>query len=251
MDVTDVRLKMYLNPRVMRLNEILDILNILCCTFKPENGYNVERRYIVNQCRDIKQLMEYVHLGEYDFAKHIMDNIFVNNDKVDEILKDLFLNGDLYLDDYEENEKESAEIPSKISLCLASEDDDSFKPKIFDFQKAEDYMAYANYNAISYDFIVKMQQKMWEGILDEYLKLDLSDCNAYNMISMYVLEKFDMEFVESIVFGPMKDGKSLSYLKKNVQNWALVNGIIGVPDDINVSFDEENNQVLISFEFNI
>ena len=98
MDVTDVRLKMYLNPRVMRLNEILDILNILCCTFKPENGYNVERRYIVNQCRDIKQLMEYVHLGEYDFAKHIMDNIFVNNDKVDEILKDLFFNGDLYLE---------------------------------------------------------------------------------------------------------------------------------------------------------
>lgn len=250
MKVTDENLKMYLDPRALNLGDVLEILNALCCEFKKEYGYDVDKEALVNHFRNIKEIIPYLHLERYEFAKKMLSKVMQVDEKVDKILKEMFTCFDLWVA-WDDDDIFEAEVPVIENLCLEAETNEKFNPRIFDFKKGEDLEAYANYNVIAYDFIDKMQQKLWDGILNDYLEIDLSNCDLSDVICIESLQKYDMDFIETIVFGPMKDGRFDNFLKENVVNWALVNGLIGATDDVNIIKVYKEEKVLIYFEVNI
>ena len=119
-----------------------------------------------------------------------------------------------------------------------------FAPKIIDFSKSINYNAYTG-QPIAYDFIVKMQQKLWDGILDTYL-------NAYirnEDTDIYSVQRYNRDLIYSTMLFPKEQESNIYFFKENLVNWAMAQGFIVTSDDVNVIDDVKNNAVIIGITF--
>ena len=115
-------------------------------------------------------------------------------------------------------------------------------PKLLIFH----YNAYTQ-QPIAYDFIVKMQQRIWNGILDTYL-------NNYiytDRTSISSVQKYDRDSIYSTMLFPNQILNNIYLFKLNLINWAKAQGFIVNDNCVNVIDDEKNNQVIIHIVFSL
>lgn len=244
MNKNEANVKILVTEGALRLNEILNILNMLRCSLKPDYGIEVDDEKLVDIFRDIPKMSEYIELNELEFAKSMLALIDIKGEKVDEALEEIFSEEEEC--DYEE--KGVLYIPTGESYTTPECENGVFAPRIVDFEEFEGYNAYAGFNTIAYDFIAKMQPKLWNDILDWYLDIDLSDAHARDLISLHCVFEYDKEFIDSINMDALR---SNSVFKRNLRNWGKVTGIFIVDDDVDVIFDYDNDLVIVSIDFNI
>lgn len=237
MKMTDEHLQMLLNPRALKLHSILQILYGL--TTSLDDSIVFEREDLVNVFRDIPTLNKYIYLNDIEFAKAMLSLINVSGENVDRELERIFADD---CDDYDE-------IPIGFTEVIAAEDalGDEFNPKIVDFSKCTNYNVYANSHTISYDFIIKMQSTLWNGILDTYLYDYLNN----DKLNIYSIQKYDEEYIFSIMLFPNESNVNIYFFRENLVNWAMAHGFIVVDNDVNIIHDEKNHEVIIALDFNL
>lgn len=237
MKMTDEHLQMLLNPRALKLHSILQILYGL--TTSLDDNIVFEREDLVNVFRDIPTLNKYIYLSDIEFAKAMLSLINVSGENVDRELERIFADD---CDDYDE-------IPIGFTEVIAAEDaTEKFNATIIDFSKSTNQNPYADNSTISYDFIVKMQQRLWNGILDTYINTEFySDFDT----EIYSVQKYDEELIHSIMLFPNESNVNIYFFRENLVNWAMAHGFIVVDNDVNIIHDEKNHEVIIALDFNL
>ena len=234
MRATDKHLKTLL-PKARRLIDVLEIIDTLVFNLRDE-VIQFEAEVLVEVVRDIPKLNRYVDLSDKEFAKAILEEIGVTGKEVDEGLNDLF---DTDEDDFNLTDDEVEEFIVSVPTGGYEEE---YVCKIVDFSKCTNINAYAGTRVLAYDFIVKMQQKLWNGILHAYIK-------DINSTEIYTLQKFDADYIDSIMLDALKARRDKWTFKQNVISWAFFQGFIGVSEDVNIIYDDDNNQVIVNLDF--
>lgn len=231
-------LKMFFEPRALKLNEILEILDTLIAHFREAYNIQFEAKKLVNAFRNIKDLNRYINLSDAEFSIAMLSLIGVSGKDVSEAVYECFNYTEGSISDIFENGECSTFFIEQMPEADA-------EYKIVDFTKSTDCNAYSGCRAIAYDFIDKMQQKLWDGILDAYLE-------SYDEPGIYTVQKYDNNFINSLILLP-PDGFStnLSFVKENLTNWAFAHGLIVAEDEVNVIYDKDTNKVILSLDFSL
>ncbi len=242
MKMTEESLKMYFNTRALKLGDMFEIMDLLCSNFRSENGYNIDNQELANQFKNLNDLIPYISFSYYDFAEKMLSRVTEITENIKSKLKELMKLYDVSSDD----EISFAKVPLKKYTCAEAETNKDFKPAIIDFERFYDLDVYEKYNVISYDFINKMQHKIWEGIVYAYIEVGASSYNNKKEIKLEAVQRYDENLINSIKFEPSQDRGFLEFLKANIINWALLNNLIEDEREVNVIWDSESNQILIS-----
>ena len=233
MKTSNENLKMLLEERVLRLGDILNIITYTVLALKNDYQININLEKLTEILKSIPTLNKYIHLSDKDFAYQILN------------LTDEFKSEDLknVIDYLFTNDEDFTEEYVSTSLCIRQ--DPNFSPKIVDFSKNNNVKEYDESDPIAYDFIEKMQSKIWNGIIDD-LNKNMQKCGS----STYTVQHYDKDLINSLILHPeqYKYGlyPSSHFLKKNIINWAMVNNLIITEDDVNVFVTDK--EVLISIE---
>ena len=219
MKLNDPHIQMLVNPRALKLNDVLEIVDLLLdLPAEIENIRDTEiddlefARKLVDNIRDITKLNQYIGLSEIDFAKKLLAECGYMGDDIDKIVESQIEN------DYENDED--------------------------DFSKSNNFNAYTEH-PIAFDFFVKMQQKLWNGILDTYLNDYIDTCNT----RINSIQRYDTDLVDSIMLFPNETKINIYFFKQNIINWAMAHGLIVNEDEVNVIDDTQNKQIIVNIEF--
>ena len=243
MKLNDSHIQMLVNPRALKSNDVLEIINAMLylkediVIFKKNLVDDVEfEKDLVEAVRDINVLNKYITLSEVDFARKLLEVSGYKKYVSDEAVESLF---------EEDREEDVDEFPiSFTTVSMAIPPSKDFAPKIIDFSKSTNYNAYTE-QPIAYDFIVKMQQKLWNGILDTYVDYYIGNEDT----DIYSVQRYDRDLIYSTMLFPKEQEINIYFFKENLVNWAMAQGFIVTSDDINVIDDVKNNQVLICISF--
>ena len=245
MKLNDPHIQMLVNPRALKLNDVLEIVDLLLdLPAEIENIRDTEiddlefARKLVDNIRDITKLNQYIGLSEIDFAKKLLAECGYIGDDIDKIVESQIEN------DYENDEEEFYIEFTTVVAAIPSSNE--FSPKIIDFSKSNNFNAYTEH-PIAFDFIVKMQQKLWNGILDTYLNDYIDTCNT----RINSIQRYDTDLVDSIMLFPNETKINIYFFKQNIINWAMAHGLIVNEDDVNVIDDTQNKQIIVNIEFTL
>lgn len=239
MKLNDPHIQMLVNPRALKLNDVLEIINAML--YLKEDIKNLVddvefEKDLVEAVRDINVLNKYITLSEVDFARKLLEVSGYKKYVSDEAVESLF---------EEDHEEDVDEFPiSFTTVSMAIPPSKDFAPKIIDFSKSTNYNAYTE-QPIAYDFIVKMQQKLWNGILDTYVDYYIGNEDT----DIYSVQRYDRDLIYSTMLFPKEQEINIYFFKETLVNWAMAQGFIVTSNDINVIDDVKNNQVLICITF--
>lgn len=243
MKLNDPHIQMLVNPRALKLNDVLEIINAILYLKEDIEIFRKNlidddefEKDLVDSVRDINKLNKYINLSEIEFAKKIIEISGYKTNVSPESIESLFNS------DYEEDVDEFPISFTTVSMAIPPSKD--FAPKIIDFSKSINYNAYTEH-PIAYDFIVKMQQKLWDGILDTYLNSYIRNEDT----DIYSVQRYDRDLIYSTMLFPKEQEINIYFFKENLINWAMAQGFIVTSDDINVIDDVKNNQVIICISF--
>lgn len=230
MRTTEKDLVMLTSKRGLRLNEILEILNTLRECLKYDYDFDIDEKKLVDGFRDIEVLNKYIYMSDVEFAKKMLTHIGITGDEIEEAVEEVINH---YLD--YEDEKELW-IPKGTVLGLEDEEKEF---KIVDMSNVElTSNIFVEAKVISYDFLLKMQSKLWNGILDDYYNLEIEE--PYVAGRFESVQKYKEEYLEDVDCGD---------LLTELRNWALAHGF--TVDDDDVQMICYNGEYIISFDIGI
>ena len=235
MKLNDSHIQMLVNPRALKLNNILiiikNIINIKDDIETLKINENLKEN-LVNAVRDINELNKYINLSTIDFTKKLLNIVGCKGKDCDKAVKLLFK--EYYEDDVDEFDIKYTYFDKAIFKV------NHFTPKIIDFSKSHDLL-YFREKTIGFDFIVKWQQMLWEDILNEYMNV--------KYFPIHFIKKYNRSVISLTILHPDSTGCTIQAFKENLINWAMAQGLIETENDVNVIDDVKNNAVIICITF--